>query len=175
MYFIYFSQMHGILPALGTGTKEKSPTSEVNATAVGLEIFTVHSVSSTMHSCGPASAEKGKKCFSLCSFLTWRSGLQTEEDHTARWCFSSASLLPWVIQQCQSTSSCRVTQGWLGGDQVVLCAGGCVHELRDSWQSTACSLETYSWLWNIWLLNRSQLGLATTLPPRKCGEMLSIE
>lgn len=34
MYFIYFSQMYSILPALGTGTKRKLPTSEVNATAV---------------------------------------------------------------------------------------------------------------------------------------------
>lgn len=38
MYFIYFSQMYSTLPALGTGTKRKSPTLELNATAVRLEI-----------------------------------------------------------------------------------------------------------------------------------------
>lgn len=41
---------------------EVSP-SEVNATAVRLEIFPVHTVAHIMHSCGPASAGKAKTAF----------------------------------------------------------------------------------------------------------------
>lgn len=65
MYFIYFSQMYifSNVPGLGTGTTRKSPPSEVNATAVRLEIFPVHTVAHIMHSCSPASAGEAKTAF----------------------------------------------------------------------------------------------------------------